>query len=411
VTYAVLDRLKKQASAAKEHLSAEQVRNAVDGITAGDARDEVAVKAGISTNAVMDLVASFGSFLGRTRRGKNKVEATEGAQIADGFERRTDENGRRRNVSASYWRIRGAQASDEEIVRWLSREYPAPGVLDFRTVSTVAFIARLKDANGNSRLDELDQINPASPDLARRLSMAVNMLEVARADAMAALDVLISAGERRDMVASDIDILLMAVAKVTWVNPGRIGEMQRAFTNAKAALAKDDARGESYIMNGVRSRCWNLAREIQSGEGWRFETIADLRDGHVRTIAQNAGMNVDPESRSERTKLRDDLTERGLGSDLDKLVPLGQRAMAAGVTDVFWKAIDDRVTGDANWDVELRAALADGEEFGATATASAFGDDVSEIDRLLLEQSMDDADGYTQDEELTSSYDEMAFAV
>lgn len=402
-TYPVLARLKAQAAKAREALTITQVRSAVDSIAAGQSRDEVAASSGISSNAVMDLVASFGSFLGRTRRGKNKVATTSTEKIASGFERRTDENGRRRNVSASYWRIRGAQATNEEILRWLSREYPAPGVLDFRTVSTIAFIARLKRADGTSRIEDLDQLNPASSDLASRLTMAVEMLEVARNDAMLALDVLTDAGRpERHLDVSDLQVLQAAAAKASWVNPARMSELQRAFTYAETCLRKTPQRAE-VLMSQVRGRCWNLAREIQLTDGWRFETIGDLRDGHVRTIARLAGMNVDPESRVERTKLRDDLTARGLGADLDKLVPLGQRAAAAGVSDVFWRAIDDRVAGAAGWDEELRSALADGEEFSANSPAAA-----EEIDQLLLEQAADDA----QDNARADVYDtELSYAV
>lgn len=378
-------RLETQAAAETERVVVKQMRVICDGLYSVTPRAVIAADAGLSEDEVTDLVAECGTWLGHANK-KTKKMATEAVIDLDeaaqatavsvendvvrlpiGFERRSEvgEDGkvRRRDVSAALARIVQLKPSDEVLMRFLDRKYPAQVTLSYPMVTTVRFIAGLRDAEGRSRIEELDQVNGDNASLSACLLKAYDMLEVARADGEAGIRALCQAAA--GVTVEELPGLLEAARNSNWINPARMGEMAKRIETAIKQIERSD-RQTQYALTNVRSACYNFAAQVKRERRlWLFESIADLSVGQVQTICKANGLRVDGDDRALANDIRTSLKDMGFESDTDRLLPLGMRSYAAGLESEFWTALEARANKDneeyARLRGELNAALADAD--------------------------------------------------
>jgi hypothetical protein len=172
--------------------------------------------------------------------------------------------------------------------------------------------------------------------LAGILVEAYDLLEVARLDAIAGIETLVTA-------TAELDELATACAKAAVLDEATLRQVSR-----KIAAAQTRPQARSVLDRELRFFARNVAARPNY---FRPETVGSLTEAQVRKIATRAGLAVDDdaETRSCEHKVRAQLRELGFESDADRLVPIGVRATQAGMDKKFWSILDARRNGDATW--------------------------------------------------------------
>lgn len=380
---ATIERMRQHKADDEAKVTVSQVRGVVDGLIACRSLDEIAGTTKLEPSKVLDIVATFGTWLTHVLGGSGadtttasdlaqaplfqfpcakatkktkaaaKVKATAkkaatkaatkatkkvaptGASIQvvipAGFERSA---WHKRDVSKALASIVVANPDNELITRYIARQYPTSSkVLTFEMVAVIWRFATV------GRLDEIDQVNPDSAAFTRLVVAAYDLLEVARRDAIAGIRLLASAD------TSDIDALRQACTKARWVAEGEIAKIESLV----AAVASRPS-AETVLVKELKF----LARRIEANPSrYLIGSIAELMDGQVRRIGAAAGLQVEGANRSDEVQIRRQLQDMGLSSDVDRLVPDGLKALQAGIIDTFWDAMERRVDGDPAWDEDL----------------------------------------------------------
>jgi len=206
---------------------------------------------------------------------------------------------------------------------------------------------RLK--NLSSLIDPTNEERGASQRvLAEILVEAYDLLEVARLDAIAGVDTLISG-------TTDLDALSDACAKAAVLDEGTLRQVARRID---AARLRPEAR--PILARELRY----FAKNVEARPNYfRPATIGSLSEAQVRKIAIRAGLSVDDDTETRRLehKVRTQLRGIGFESDADRLVPLGVRATESGQADEFWAILNSRIAGDPHW-VSALEQLFEGEK-------------------------------------------------
>lgn len=341
--HATIETIRERSSEHQDRVTGTQVRAVVDGLVAVDSLADVAATSGLTPTAVLDVVATFGTWLTHVKGGSGAATETaahreragtrgDTVTIPDGFERTA---GHRRDVSKALAAIVVTDPSDELITRYIARQYPtATNVLPFQAVSAMLYFAT-KD-----RLDEVDAIAPAFDPLA---VAAYDLMETARADAVTGIGVL-AGGDVTDLAA-----LRDACTKARWVAEGELARIERAVTAAE--------QRPSAVPVLARELRLLAGRVDAHPDRYLPGTVADLTHGQVRRVAELAGLAVEATRRSDEADIRRRLQALGLSTDADRLVPDGIKAAHVGITDTFWDAMQRRADGEADWDDDLVEAF------------------------------------------------------
>lgn len=324
-----------------------QVRSIVDGLLSCDPLDAVAEAAGLSEDEVLALIAHFGTWLSHVR-GSASADIVEAADVTDqiflvnnvpgqviippGFERSASHG---RDVTRSLAIIVEANPDDKAIDRYISRQAPTTSVLTFPIVTSLVKFDEL------GRLEEIGEVSP-SPTFRKRVVEAFDMLATAIGDANEAVSQIVPLTDTDDeTVLANLDVLESAAAKLHWLQPREAAQLGKLVEYTRSNPA-----GAATLVSRLRT-----LRRLMMAEpaAWRIERIGDLNQGQVQAIARASGLSVEGVSRSEETEIRQRLTQLGLKSDADRLVPQGVYATLAGVADEFWAAMEARASGDPAW--------------------------------------------------------------
>lgn len=369
-------RTKSQNLVSEPNFTLAQIQAVTTGVEYCWTIDDVITESGLTKDQVLDIVAELGTWLnhtdgspdaekvtvddvsqmtlfqtaakplGKPKRNKEAQAQYEAAAkarrrlkgnrvvIAPGFTKADA----RRNVEASYVAIACVRPSDEQLIRYRDRSTQrATDELTFEHVAAVRFFAHV------GRLDEIDEVNPSSPEFLSCVVRAYDLLETARADAMAGLAELVNPD-------TGLSQLPGAVTRMSPLFEAAASRLQRAVTYAASSPAAERTLTKERNV---------LARAVVEAPG-RFvvTNIGDLNEGQLRRVAQAAGLRTERHTRRDEAGIRSRLTSYGFDADADMLVPLGMRATAAEIEDVFWDAVERRSEGDPAWDAELRRELA-----------------------------------------------------
>ena len=341
---AVLIRLRRASKPTKNPVSLAQATAIVDGVVAGQSRDDICRQTGLDADEVLDVVASFGTRMRHRRPGPTftLVKAAELAPgvtpgpcadgsvvvvIPAGFERAG--SGRRRDVTQALGSLVASQPTPEEIGDWVARQRPAAAsVLEFTVVTMVHTFARF------GRLEQIDEVNGDSPELAGTLVSALELLLGGLRKGLAGMLAVVN-GATGDELARALDAA-RPLAEARLSRLVQVGGDLDAVERARRAFG-------AAIAGGVL--------EIPAAVG-------DLDAGQVLRLAQAAGLGQVETNRTDETAIRSRLADLGLAQAADQLVPAGARAVRAGLEEAFWEAMELRAAGEEEWDEPLRRAAA-----------------------------------------------------
>lgn len=251
--------------------------------------------------------------------------------VPAGFERKAFH---KRDVAKALAAIVVADPDDDTIGRFIARKYQAQAkVLTFPHLTELWFFAKM------GRLDEYDRINPKNPVFAELSVEAYDLLDVARRDAVAGIEVL-AKGDVKDLPA-----LREACQKSLWLAEG---EVRRIAKLVETTMTRPSS--ERLLERELSFFAQRVARET---ERYKPAALADLNLGHLTRIALNAGLEVDNDDRSDEAEIREALKKLGFHTDLDRLVPAGVKAARAGRRDEFFEVMSARKGGNNEWHLLL----------------------------------------------------------
>lgn len=354
------------------------VRNIVDYLVGrqGDLAIDpvgVALGTGLTPEQVCDVVASLGTFLGQSRRqsaGRALAHSKRRAAEVKEFEERFGVKERRkvttdqlylfprhtkdeyvlphgwertatgRELDRAVANIVASDPDDATLRRWMLRQWGNAAVpVSFELVSslwTLARLGRIHEVTG------LATIGAGNPSLARALADAWEILEVSRAEAVAAVERLCEPGRAAVHVRDD-------VARARWLAESDLVRVERAAERAAGGEPGTQALLDREVEEFA-------ARVAADPDRLRPAKVAQLNSGQVRRLCEGIGLDPDGDSRLRR-QVSAKVAEAGLSVDSDRLVGLGVAAARAGLDDLFTAALERRSNGELDWADELHEAL------------------------------------------------------
>lgn len=240
-----------------------------------------------------------------------------------------------RDVRRALATIVAQYPNQSTLTRFLARVYP----LDTQALrgEVVMLTWRLATLN---RLGGLDVAYV--PRFLHSIADAYDTLELARQRALDGLSSLL------DPTVTDLDVLSDAVVKAQW-----LAEREMLRIGDAIKLVRD---GSSHDLV-AREREY-LARRVNADLVVPTD-VASLTEGQARRITEAAGLAVDRPDERVRTRLRDQLVELGLSTDLDQLLPMAIAFDTRGDLESFIEVLAGRAAGDPEWETRL-ATLATG---------------------------------------------------
>ena len=346
-----------------KHVQLEAVMTVVELVCDGNTSVGAIAKAsGLDEDGVIKLVLDLGTWLGQSiNAGRGAVvyehslapgEIVEDQDGVEGqmslFKAHTDEYvvlppGMEtakvgRDMSKSVAQIVRGAPDEAMLRRWLLRKHHSiRQVLGFEIVAGVhrfAQVGRLAD------LEELVVRREGNPELARLLVEAYDLLDVARGDALDALDALAS---RDDL---DLDAVETLVARASWLAEASFGRIQRRI---------DLVRGGAGEVVDVLNAVVRLA--ASSASVFRPASDGALSDGQVRCQVPKAGLDLEGVTHKEVETVRSWVSDADLTADADLLISDGVRALRAGCGELFRESLQKRAAGDLAWAQDLNEKL------------------------------------------------------
>lgn len=353
--------LRKYAPTEKTKLQLDAVMKVVELVSDGNISvRQIAETAGISEDDVVKLVLELGTWLGQSiNAGKGAVvyeysqapgevvEDIEGVLgQMDLFKTNTENyvvlppgleaEKVGRDMSKSVAQIVRGAPDETMLRRWLLRKHHSiRQVLGFEMVAAVHRFAQL------GRLQDLEHLvarGNGNPQLAVVLVEAYDLLDVARGDALAALDELASG------TIVDIDRIGVLVARVAWLAEASFGRIQR-----RLEMAREGAGDVAPIVSALKRLC--------HGTHLRPGRVGELTDGQVRCLCRAVGLDIEGACHKEVETVRGWVMETN-PSDADLLIADGVRALRAGCGEVFKESLKKRACGQLDWADSLNEALA-----------------------------------------------------
>jgi hypothetical protein len=176
---------------------------------------------------------------------------------------------------------------------------------------------------------------------------AFDLYDVTIANAAEGLSVLRHYGLGDDEL--DLDAIGQAATKVAWLDEGRI---RRTLSLLEQAREYDNSVAHEALRRDLRA----LSYESELPQ-WHPSSIAALTKGQCKLLVERAGLGLPENIRRTEAEIRSKLIEKGLRSDLDRLLPDAMRSVQADLEDLFWDAIEARQAGDSEWRRDLEDAF------------------------------------------------------
>lgn len=333
--------------------------------------ENIARVTGLSAAEVLTLIGELGTWLGTKGTGRQQAAATSTADAAPvealiartragadqlslfaqhqdglvivpaGFEAKAT----KRELDKSIWQIVQNKPDEALLRRFLLRRYHRiHQVLTFPVVAAVHRIAQL------GRLGEIDKLASngkwVNPELARVLVEAYDLLDVARIDAVAAIDTMVALAEAPVI---DRTALKGAMSRARFLAEADVVRVSRAV-ELEAAGTEVDA---------VRPALVRLAARVGDAPwSYRPADIAELNDGQVQRICAAAGLDLEAPAFQVEDSVRTWIVDAGFELEVDLLLPDGVRATQAGLGEVFQDALRRRAEEQLDWADELNEQLA-----------------------------------------------------
>lgn len=350
--------------------------------------------AGFSRDQVAELIVAFGSHIARVRKGKRDAYVPTGAVWGmlplPGFaptekdlaiQKKVYEGKRKahkghvlipevdlteqhrplpygfsreaigRDIAGSVVSIMRDDWGREDVVRFHARHYDAPTrVLDGPHVALVHWYASHgmaekllayagMKATGTAEDRVIVEDGKVNAGLCELLVAAFDLLDVARADAVGSLLVLLEAD------TSSWGTLRAAVAKARWIAPAD-------FDRLDATLEQAERQPGSERLHAIaRDRLLAFGRWVQANPSvFAITGVEKLTDAHAMQILASSGLESDEaDVKAVTAELRSRLTAMGLLNDLDREIPEGIRAFRQGRLEEFLASREARRDGDPDW--------------------------------------------------------------
>lgn len=263
--------------------------------------------------------------------------------VPPGFDRRSVG----RDLGKAIAQIVTASPDEATLRRWLMRRYHRiHQVLSFELV---ALVHRLTQIGRLGEVDQLCERNGAfNAELARILVEAYDLMDVARADAVEAVDRI------ADPSVRNLSEVAMEFPRASWLNEAEFARLDRALDSGNEVLA-DAALAEFR-------RCVERGRARRASHGdvelLRPAGVTELLDAQVQRLAEREGLRTAAVEGTKADMVRSWVVASGQQPDADLLVAEGVRAERAGLGKEFREALARRAKGDLDWSAELNEALA-----------------------------------------------------
>lgn len=256
-----------------------------------------------------------------------------------------------RNVAVSLDAILAEPVTEAEIIRFVDRTYTLPSlqvtadhVLLLHWLARHHLAYKLLDAAGKTA--ELDgertvitDTGTPNPALAKVMTDAFDLLDVARKDALRGLAAVV----RRE--ATTPDQVRGALGPARWISPTEIG---RLLVLCDRALAQPDNAALGRVFTAQVDSFVRLVRTAP--DRFVLREVEQLTLSHVLQVLTAAGLPVeDGEEKAAARELRGQLVAMGLTHDLDRELPEAVRAWRAGRLEEYFASRQARLDGDPDW--------------------------------------------------------------
>jgi hypothetical protein len=268
-----------------------------------------------------------------------------------------------RDIGRSLSAIMMKPVDDGEIIRFVERTYTVPGttlsadhVQLLHWVAAHGLSAKLLELAGKRvgwmKSSALSSAGPVAIEvkdlgvnsvLCSVLVQAYDLLEVARADAVTALGVIVRTPD--PMTTVDVDTLRGAIANARWLAAGELNRLDKL-----AAQVQQDPRN-ARLAEILRARVHSFSLAVRHNPlGYAVGSVEQLNQGHLLQILAANGLGADAaEEKAVLADVRARLTGMGLLNDLDRELPAGLRAWRSGRLEEFYSSRQARADGDPAW--------------------------------------------------------------
>jgi hypothetical protein len=346
-----IDSMRSQLTATATRPTVATLRQIVDGIRNCEPLAETAGTLGLDDLAVLDLAAKLGVWTGRVHRIVNVPvvtasnskdmfgtrERSHGVVIPLGYEYG---NGHRRNVSKALAALIVSDPKDDELARFIARQYrPQTDAVSYGVFNYVWLAATM------GRLHGINEVSSGSTPFLRSAVAAYDIFTLALEQAREGFLTLMHAD------VTHLEELELACTKADWTDEREFAKLREAI-----AVARNTPTGDRILIRELDSFRAHARRHSPSFPPLR---IGDITKAQARRIAIGAGIKVEHTDASNLAEVRSRLFDMGFGADIEMLSLRAVEAQRFGILPAFWDAMEARADGDEEWDLDLAAHFDD----------------------------------------------------
>jgi len=347
----VIDTMRSQLTATATRPTVATLRRIVDGIRDCEPLAETASTLGLEDLVVLDLAAKLGVWTGRVHRIVNVPvvtaanskdmfgtrERSHGVVIPLGYEYG---NGHQRKVSKALAALIVSYPKDDELARFIARQYRAQTNAVSYEVFNHVWYAATKD-----RLHGINEASSGSIPFLRSAVAAYDVFNLALEQAREGFLTLMHAD------VTHVEELELACTKADWTDEREFAKLREAI-----AVARKTPTGDRILIRELDSFRAHARRRSPSFPPLR---IGDITKAQARRIAIGAGIKVESTDASNLAEVRARLFDMGFGADIEMLSVKAVEAQHYGILPAFWDAMEARADGDEEWDLDLAVRLDD----------------------------------------------------
>jgi len=249
-------------------------------------------------------------------------------------------NGHRRQVSKALAALIVCYPRDDELARFVARQYPPQTVAVSYEVFNYVW-----DAATMGRLHEINEVSSGATSFLRSAVAAYDVFNLALEQAREGFLTLMHAD------VTHLEELELACTKAEWTDEREFAKLREAI-----AAARNTPTGDRILIRELDFFRVHARRHSPSFPPLR---ISDITKAQARRIAAGAGIKAAYMDASDLTEIRSRLFDMGFGADIEMLSLRAVEAQRFGIMPAFWDAMEARADGVEEWDLDLAARLDD----------------------------------------------------